>query len=99
MHTMTLVCMFASTSSLPVATRKSSMNGSCAYKILFNSSSIVTTVNKSCRPLSPTLGEHCTVNYECSVSQINLKVLKVCGLSYYCRKCDLADTAAQIQVQ
>lgn len=92
MRTMTLVCMFASTSSLPVATRKSSMNGFCVYKILFNSSSIVTSVNKSCRPLNPILSKHCAVNYECSVSQINLKVLNGCGLSYYCRNCDLADT-------
>ena len=54
MCTMTHVFMFASTSSLPVATRKSSVYGSRTQKILSNSCLILTTVIRSCTSPTPT---------------------------------------------
>ena len=93
MCTMTHVFMFASTSSLPVATRKSSVYGSCTQNILSNSCRILTTVIRSCT--SPTPTYTCKL---CCQSQvfcfpntfISLKWVLVC-LIIINRNCDVAD--------
>ena len=92
MCTMTHVFMFASTSSLPVATRKSSVYGSRTQKILSNSCPILTTVIRSCTSPTPTYTcKLCCQSQAFCFPNTFILVLNGCGVSYYCRNCDVAD--------